>query len=92
MCSGVRDGSTCGPLLFLIDINDLPHSISSRMQFSDDCITCLTITDSDDHTALQNDLNLALIGVKCGICHLNYPNASSFPSAASETIPPFRMS
>ena len=64
--SGVSQGSVFGTLLFLVFINDLPASVSSKTRlFADDC-TCIlyrTIENHQDRVTLQMDLNnLALWG------------------------------
>lgn len=55
--SGVPQGSVLGPLLFLLFINDLPHSISSKIRlYADDCVLYETINSIDDHYHLAQSL------------------------------------
>ena len=47
-----------GPILFLIYINDIAANINSTIRmFADDCLVYRTITNTEDHLSLQQDLN-----------------------------------
>ena len=56
--SGVPNGSSLGPLLFLAYVNDIWRNTETNTRlFADDCVIYRKITDSSDIDKLQTDLN-----------------------------------
>ena len=56
--SGVPQGSVLGPVLFLLYINDLPNSLTSKVRlFADDAIVYSEINSISDSQILQHDLD-----------------------------------
>jgi ribonucleases P/MRP protein subunit RPP40 len=83
--SGVPQGSVLGPLLFLIYINDIDDSVTSKLlNFGDDTKVFRVVTNANDIEKLQLDLInlcewsndwLMLFNVdKCKIVHFGFNN------------------
>ena len=59
MDSRVLQGTVLGPILFLLHINDLPSTVSSKVRlFADDCLIYRQIKSNNNQIELQRDLNL----------------------------------
>ena len=59
VCSGVPQGSSLGPLLFLIHIADIDmeHEYVSAASFADDTRLIMGIKEREDYDKMQSDLN-----------------------------------
>jgi len=57
--SGVPQGSILGPILFVLYVNDLPHSLSAATPylFADDTKCMHAINNSLDSSMLQTDVD-----------------------------------
>ena len=56
--SGVPQGTVLGPLMFLLNINDITKNINSPLHlFADDCLLYRVINSAEDANMLQEDLN-----------------------------------
>lgn len=73
MISGVPQGSTLGPLLFNIFVNDIHPAIKhcSLSQYADDMKLYRTISSPYDRVLLQNDINAVSAWCDCNYLKLN---------------------
>ena len=86
--SGVAQGSVLGPLLFILYINDIDDSVSSRLlKFADDTKVFRNVSKAEDVDSLRQDLVnlykwsvewLMLFNVdKCKVMHFGYKNINA---------------
>ena len=70
--SGVPQGSVLGPVLFLLYINDLPNSLTSKVRlFADDAIVYSEINSISDSQILQQDLDKLTLWEKTWLMEFN---------------------
>ena len=91
--SGVPQGSTLGPLLFSLYVNELPSLVSSQLlMFADDIKLYCTIRSFEDCLVLQNNINILLDWskrwllsfniLKCKVLHIgNAPYTGNYTIA-----------
>ena len=90
---GIPQGSTLGPLLFLLHVNQMPSQVSSLLQFAD--YTCL-IYSAESPTAviklLQDDLNALSQWIVLSKMRLIFKNQMSCGSVLNHLFLSFRDS
>ena len=70
--SGVPQGSVLGPVLFLLYINDLPNSLTSKVRlFADDAIIYSEINSISDSQILQQHLDKLYLWEQPGLLEVN---------------------
>ena len=92
--SGVPQGTVLGPLIFLLYINDINSSVSSKLRlFADDCILYCTINSYNDNLYLQSDLDFIIkwtqiwqMGLNINKCAILTCSKLLLPSTSVYTI------
>ena len=95
--SGVPQGSVLGPCLFVIHINDIDDTVSSKiLKFADDTKITASISSVEEQHILQTDLTRLMewseewqmkFNVnKCKVMHLGYNNPSYEYSMNDEVL------
>lgn len=78
-CSGVPQGSHCGPILFLFFIDDICKSLSNSriLLFADDLKIFRAVSSSKDSELLQLDLNSVTNWCKVNQLYVNFSKCNS---------------